>query len=283
MSGGAPSSSGSATSATTSSPWAPSSPYGQLYLQEMANTLFPGLANKGIPSLGIGASSNGSTLPSLPSMPADLNQSVAPFTSGQTTALQGINNITPTAMNLTGLGAGTLANFATGAQNNPSTNPELTAYYNAAAAPLVQNYQNAVAPSIMAQGAQTGSVGGTGYNQAFNTAEYNLGQSLGTTAANIFEPAFQAGQQLQYNAGAALPTAAMSLYSPLSAQYSAGAAQQTQSQNVLNTNYQNALAAEQFPFAMLSELGGAFGATAGAGGTTVGTQPIIGGSTGSKL
>ncbi len=75
----------------------------------------------------------------------------------------------------------------------------------------------------------------------------------------------------------------MSLYSPLSAQYSAGATQQAQNQSVLNTNYSNAVAQQQYPFALLSELGSAFGATAGAGGSTFGTQPIIGGSTGSKL
>ncbi len=185
MGSSGPSTSGSASSATTSNPWAPSSPYGSLYLQEIANTIFPGIANQGVKALGIPGSSNSSSLPQLPSMPAGLNQQVAPMTAGQTSALQGVNNVTPYAQNLTGLGANTVANFATGSQNNPQTNPQLANYYNAAAGQLTQQYQNATAPSIMAQGAQTGSVGGTGYNQAFNTAEYNLGQGLGTLGANI--------------------------------------------------------------------------------------------------
>jgi len=263
LSGGGPSQTGSASSSTTSSPWGPSTQLGKLYINDVMSMFGGGL----------------------PTMPANLNQQVAPMTAGQTSALSGMNALTPTAMNLTGLGAGEMASFASGAQNNPSSNPELAAYYNAAAGPMVQNYQNAIAPSIMAQGQQSGSVGGTGYNQALNTGEYNLGQGLGTLGANIFEPAFQQGQQLQYNAAQGLPAAAMSLYSPLSAQYSAGATQQQQSQNVLNTNYQNALSQAQWPFAMLSELGGAFGATSGAGGTTIGSQPIIGGGggLGSKL
>lgn len=276
----------------------------------MANLLFPGaFPTPNIPKLGIGqgqgqgqgrggatmqqgggqpnqAGGGGSGmngLPGLPQMPANLNQQLAPSTPYQDMALGGFGPATQGALQAAEGGLSTLGNFASGANLSPQSNPNLAAYYNAAAGPMVQNYQNAVMPGIQAQGAQTGSVGGTGYNTAIGQAQYGLGQGLGTLGANIYEPAYQQGQQLQYGAAQALPGAGMSLYSPLSALYGAGATQQQGAQNQLNTNYQNALSQFQFPYQMLGQLGQAFGATSGAGGTTVSMAPSMGGSSGSKM
>lgn len=257
---------------SSSSPWGPSQTSGKLYLDEMMQTLFPGTANQAIPGLGIKASKNGSALPSLPSMPAGLNQQVAPMTQPQTDALSSANAITPAAMNLTGAGANTVASFASGAQQN---NPYLDATFNQAATGLTNQYNTGTAPAAMAQAEQSGSFGGTGMNNAMTQNAYGYGQGLATLGANIYEPAYAQGQQNQLAAAQALPASAMALYNPLQAQYGAGAAQQNQNQTVLNTNYTNAAAQAQWPFTMLSELGSAFGATAGAGGTSVGIQPSI--------
>lgn len=276
--GGGPS--GSSQSTTKTSPWGPSGPYGKLYLGEIANAIFPGaFPTPNIPALGIGGR-NGGSLPGLPSMPSDLYQQTAPSNAYENMAMQGIGGMTPAAMNLTGLGANTMAQYASGQMQN---NPFLNNYYNQAANQLTQQYQNATMPGIMANGAQTGSVGGTGYNNAIQQAQYGLGQGLATLGANIYEPAYQQGQQLQYGAAQGLPGAAMSLYSPLSALYGAGATQQQGEQNVLNTNYQNALAAQNYPFQLIGQLGSAFGATSGAGGTTISTQPMVGGGMGGKM
>lgn len=208
-------------------------------------------------------------------MPQGLNQQVAPLSPYQTGALSAYGATTPEAVGLTGQGADVMSTFASGANLYPSSNPMLSAYYNAAALPMTQNYQTATLPGIIANAAGTGSVGGTGYKQGITSAQEGLGQGLGTLAANTFEPAYQQGQQLQYNAGANLPNAAMSLFSPLSALYGAGATQQQNAQNILNTQYQNSVASTQWPFQLLGQLAGAFGSTAGAGGTTRATEPYM--------
>ena len=207
-------------------------------------------------------------------MPSGLTQQVAPFTAMQNSALQGINQITPQAMNLTGLGANTQAQFASGQMQN---NPYLNSYYNQAATQLTNQYQNATQPGIIATGEQTGSLGGTGYQNATQQAQYGLGQGLGTLGANMYEPAYAQGQQLQLQAAQGLPSAAMSLYGPLAAQYGAGSAQQAQNQNVLNTGYSNAVAKAQYPYAQLSEYGQGVGMALGSGGTTFANQPVVGG------
>jgi hypothetical protein len=262
MGGGGPSSAQS--SSTFSAPgWAT----GDLkkYIESMASQVFgPG---------GPGGGTN--------AMPAGLNQQVAPFTPDQQSALSGISGLTGVAENLTGLGASDIAQFASGANAGPN-NPYLAAYYGAAAQPTVTNYQNAVQPGLQAQAEQTGSFGGTGMMAQQGVNQQNLGNTLANLGASIYEPAYQQGQQLQFQAGQALPGAAAAMYQPYQAQYGAGAAQQAQTQAGLNTGYQNALTQIQWPFALLSEYGQALGMGLGSGGTTIGTQPIVGGS-GTKL
>lgn len=255
--GGGPSSTQS-SSTFSAPPWATSDL--KSYLQSIGLNVF----GSGGPG--------GSTL----SMPAGLAQSVAPFTPAQTTALSGISGLTPTAEGLVQSGAADLNAFASGQMSAPN-NPYLAAYTNAAAQPTVTNYLNATAPSTIANAEQTGSFGGTGYMAAVGQNEQNLGNTLANLGANIYEPAYQQGQQNQLTAGQALPAAAQSLYAPYQAQYGAGAAQQAQTQAGLNTGQQNAQLQAQWPFALLSEYGQALGMGLGSGGTTIGTQPTVGG------
>lgn len=324
-----------AQSTTSTGPWAPSSPVGQLFLGETLQSLFPGASwlPYGIGNIGnIG-------LPQLPQMPASFNQQLAPSNAYENAALSGFGPVTQNAMNLTGMagnaissllgpnsaqnlvnsgntlaglpgvqqGLNTLRQFASGSNLYPQSNPMLTAYYNAAAQPYVQNFQNAVMPGIMANAAGTGSVGGTGYNTGIQQAQFGLGQGLSNLGASIFEPAYQQAQQLQFNAASELPQigmnlgqlglglgnqqisaasaapgVAMGMYGPLSALYSAGATQQQGAQTALDVQRQNAMAQFQFPFSLVNALGNAFGATSGAGGSTMSTQPVVGG-TGVKL
>jgi hypothetical protein len=75
-------------------------------------------------------------------------------------------------------------------------NPYLQQYYNAAALPLTQTYQNATMPNIVGNAAQTGTVGGSGQTNATNLANSGLAQGLGNLAAGIYEPAFAQAQGL---------------------------------------------------------------------------------------
>ncbi len=255
--GGGPSSTQS-SSTFSAPPWATADL--KQYLNSIAGNVF---------------GSGGPGGPALP-MPPGLQAQTAPFNQTEQSALSGISGVTPQAINLTGIGASDVAGFASGANAGPN-NPYLAAYNNAAAQPLVTNYLNATAPSTIANAEQTGSFGGTGYNAAVGQNEQNLGNSLANLGANIYEPAYQQGQQLQFQAGQQIPASAASLYAPYQAQYGAGAAQQAQTQAGLNTSQQNAQLQAQWPFALLSEYGQALGMGLGSGGTTIGTQPVVGG------
>jgi hypothetical protein len=252
---------GSATSTSHSGPPGWLTPDLQAYLSSVGQQVFGGSGTPG-----------GSPL----SLPPGLQQQVAPFNPAQTSALSSIAGLTGPAMNLTGLGAGDIAQFASGANAGPN-NPYLAAYANAAAQPTIQNYLNAVEPGIQANAEQTGSFGGTGMMTAQSLAQNNLAQGLASQNANIYEPAYQQGQSLQFAAGQQIPASVSSLYNPLQAQYGAGAAQQQQTQAGLNAGTSNALLSAQWPFALLSEYGQALGMGLGTGGTTTSTQPIVGG------
>lgn len=78
-----------------------------------------------------------------------------------------------------------------------SSNPYLQSYLQAGMLPMIQNYEQAVAPNIVANAVGGGGLGGSGESQAFQNAQSALAQGLGTYAAGVVEPAYQAalGQQ----------------------------------------------------------------------------------------
>src|SRR5260370_24047929 len=173
MSGGGQSGGGTSTTSTSLPGWERGDQ--KAYLNSLFNQVFPG---------GTLAPYNQA-----------LNQQVAPFTDAQNQALQLGQSQTAGAQGLAGLSAGENAYYASGMANNPSTNPNLLAYANAAAGPLVQNYQQATQPSLQAQAEQAGTLNSSGFDQAQSNAQYNLWQALATQNANIYEPAYQLGTQ----------------------------------------------------------------------------------------
>lgn len=258
MGGGGPS---QAQSTTNSGPPAWLQPYAKDFMQGVFGQVFPG-----------GTPQNPG---SLASMPQGLNQQVAPFSPAQLQAMQmGILN-TPGAQSLANTGAGTQGLYASGGMLGP--NPFLNSYFNQAAGQDVMNYRLATQPALAAQFQQAGAFNSPGFNQAQGLAQYGLGQSLATLGANIYEPAYQfeSGQALNaaQNAGQGISQ----LYQPMQALFGIGSAQQQQGQNILNTNYGNAVQAANWPFALLSQLGGALGQGAMGGGRVVSQGPMPGG------
>ena len=106
------------------------------------------------------------------------------------------------------------ANIASGANLDPSTNKYLQSYYNAAAQPVIQNFQQAIAPNILGNAVAAGGLGSSGTQQAFSNAESNLGQQLGNLSANIYEPAYQQGLAQQASAIGQAPGLAAGQYIP---------------------------------------------------------------------
>lgn len=253
MSGGGGSGTQTSTTTTGLPKW--EQPIAQAYLKSLQGLVLPG----------------GKPAP----YPQGLNQNVAPFSADQTQALNLGGSLTPGAQGLANMGAGGNALYASGAMVGP--NPFLDAYAKAAGATDVNQYLMATQPSLMAQAEQSGTLNSSGFNQAQSDAQFNLGQSLASLNAGIYEPAYQLGTQEQLQAAQQTPGLVQGLYAPTQALYGLGAAQQQQQQNVLNAATQNAQSQVNFPFNLLQQLGVGLGLASGGGGVTKSVAPVPGG------
>lgn len=218
-------------------------------------------------------------------MPSNLNQQVAGFTPDQTAALNSISGTTGTANGLGTANAGYASGVLAGDQLNPNSNPYLAGTYNEAAQGLVNQYQTAIGPSTMAAGevASGGGPGALGTNSSYNQTaalnQYNLGQNLNNLATNIYGGAYEQGIQNQLSVSQGIGNVQNSLYTGANEQLGAGSLEQQQQQSLFNTQYQNALNANQYPMQALSGFASLLGqATGGTGGSiSVGTSPSGGG------
>lgn len=196
-------------------------------------------------------------------------QNVAPLTADQQAAISATQAATaPTTAALTGAQDANSA-IASGANLSPSTNQYLQQYYDAAAAPTIQNYETAVAPNILSNAVASGGLGSSGEEQAFTNAQNTLGTQLGDLAANIYEPAYETGLNQQATAIGQAPALATGQYIPSTQLNTVGTQQQQQQQNVLNTAYANAMA----PYNALNTQSGLIGPLAGGSGSQVTVSP----------
>lgn len=200
------------------------------------------------------------------------NQQVAPFTQDQLNAMGLSNMQTGGTQEALQAAQSANANIASGANLDPSTNKYLQAYYNAAAEPVVQNYQQAIAPNILGNAVAAGGLGSSGTEQAFTNAQSQLGQQLGNLSANIYEPAYQQGLQQQATAIGQAPGLAQGQYLPAEMMAGVGQQQQQQAQNVLQTGYQNALAQGMWPYTALQMFGPTIGQAIGNAGSQITTS-----------
>lgn len=265
--GGGSSSPSTQTSTTVNVPWGPTQPYLKEY-QDLLNQLLTGSYTASGP--GVNGAAGGT--PTLTPNPLP-QQQLAGFTPGE---LQGLNleyGAVPGEQGVTGTAAGQAANILSGNNLNPTTNPYLTSYYNAAAAPLVNQYETATAPTAESNAELSGAFGGSA--QAENTAlnQYNLGNNLQSLAANIYEPAYQqAQQQITQTLGLA-PSIASGLNIPGETALGAGGLQQQQNQAGLNTAYGNAYQQAMWPYQQLSYLGSGLTGLGSEGGGTLSNYP----------
>jgi hypothetical protein len=196
-------------------------------------------------------------------------QNVAPFSSDQQAAFAGTEGQTADTQAALGGAQGANAAIASGANLNPQTNQYLQDYYNAAAAPVIENYTQAVAPNILANAVGAGGLGSSGEEQAFSNAQTDLGRSLGDLAANIYEPAYEQGLSQQASAIGQAPNLATGQYIPSQQLNQVGTQQQGQQQNILNTIFQNAMA----PYTALTTQANMIGPLSGGQSNTISVSP----------
>jgi hypothetical protein len=157
-----------------------------------------------------------------------------------------------------------LGNIIGGQYLNPQTNQYLQAYYNAAAAPMIQQFQQATDPSILGGAVKSGNLYGSAPQQQEFNAQTALAQGLGNLGANIYEPAYQAERQLQQQAIGMEPQIAQSQYLPAQMLGQVGSQQQQLQQQIMG-----------WPFSALSGAAGLVGPATGGTGQQVqiGTTP----------
>jgi hypothetical protein len=188
---------------------------------------------------------------------------------------QGLSQIPGEAGQAAGLGnaaTSSAENIIGGGNLNVNSNPALQGYLNTADQQLVNQYQNATAPSITAQAVQQGGLGSSGANQAQQYGQYGLGQDLASTNATILNNAYNAGLNQQTQVLGQTPSLQQGAFTPSSGLISGGNLQQTQAQNVLNALYQNQMGQFQLPFQQLGQYGQGVSSMAGTGGTSVSTS-----------
>lgn len=241
----------------------------------------------------------------------------APLTAQQQQAMQGATNIANQAGNLynqsgnlynqtSGLG-GQVSPYLQNAMNqnqwmgsgalmSPSSNPYLSGMYDAATQALTSQYQQATAPNILQQAAQSGTLGSAGMAQGFQDAQSALAAEMGNVASNLYGNAYNTGLQATQQANQFAPQMASAQYTPmnqlqnaLSSQQNVLGAQlganqnlstqggigQNYAQNVLDTATKNLNAQSNWPFQALDILGQGLNTASGGGGqaTTIGVSP----------
>lgn len=84
------------------------------------------------------------------------------------------------------------------------TNPYLSQMYDSATRPMVQQFQNAIAPGIASQFSAAGRTGSGAHAAAFDNASQTLGRQLGDTSANLYGHAYDTERGLQQQAAGTL-------------------------------------------------------------------------------
>jgi hypothetical protein len=269
--GGQPSSS----SNTTSLPkWL--QPYAQAFMGSYFNQVYGGPQSFTPSSGGKGGKGGkggapvmlGAGAPTPVGMPSNLNQQVAGFTPDQLAAMDAIRNQTGAAQGLADTGIGMATDTLSGKFLDPTTNPWLSKTYDAASQNMVNKYQLSTAPSTMAAMQRAGQFGGSAMNESMALDQFSLGQNLSNLATSIYggNYATERGNQMQMQG--MMPSIMGAGYYPGQQLMGVGALEQEQQQAVNDTGYQNAVGQAEWPYNILSGMGGALGQAGGGTGSS---------------
>lgn len=240
-------------------------------------------------------------------------QMVADMSPWQTQAYQGIAQRAMSGSPVMSAANGALTGYfggqSPGATQNPyaGSNPYLQQNIDAAQGDLARNWNNVAAPAWGSANQRSGSFGNAGLAMAENNArsdlqrnmgqigsqmrmqDYTQQQQLGESFAGRNDAAYNNAQSRGLSALGMAPTFANQDYTDLSQLQSAGAAYQTQNQNLLNNAYSQFTEARNYPQTQLDIMGNALGKSYGqqttqtAPGTSTGANVLGGALTGLTL
>jgi hypothetical protein len=189
---------------------------------------------------------------------------VAPYTVPMIQAAQAITGFGQSSPLISGAEK-EAAKDLSGQYLSPQSNPQLKGYYDAAADSLVQQYKYATDPSLLAHGAQSGTLVSSPMIQQNQLARYNLGQNLSNLASQIYEPAYEFERGQQANAMAQAPGLTEAQYIPAQKLWQLGNNMQGQTQNIFNSAFNNLQTLGLWPYSALNMFGNALGPAAGPG------------------
>jgi len=138
-------------------------------------------------------------------------------------------------------------------------------------------YAYNTAPSTMGQFAAGGGYGDSAYNDAQGQNAFNYGNNLASLGAQIYGGNYNNERNNMVNAMNNAGSIASNSYIPADQLINSGSMQQSQQQNVYNTDYQNAYNQANFPFQALDMMGSAISQMGGLGGRSYSTMPSMGG------
>ena len=159
---------------------------------------------------------------------------VAGFNPYQTTALGQVADIAMQGDPLAASATGMLSNTLQGNYLSPQSNPYLQATYQAAAQPVMNNYLNAVYPSLRSSAAQAGQFGSSSDALMQGQAGYNLGQTLQSLGTGIYGQNYQAERANQMKAALEAPAISAEAFTYPQALMGAGTSIQQQQQQQLS-------------------------------------------------
>jgi hypothetical protein len=212
------------------------------------------------------------------------NQNVAGFNPAEEAGFSGTTALSGAESGAFNPALPLISDTLSGKYLDPNTNPFLTATYNAAAQPLTENYQSAIAPGEMTGAIQAGAFGGSSDAEARALNQYQFGGQLQNLATNLYGQNYQQERQNQLGTLGELGKIGLGLNMPNEQLMNVGGTQQAQSQNELNTQYQNAYNQSAFPYQLLQMFtgGGGVGSLGGGGGTSSTTNQLPGVSGGQQ-
>lgn len=240
-------------------------------------------------------------MPTLQKYASEAGSGTTPIYQGQTVApananqIAGQNAVVGAAQGPVGASTGSalqgLDFFTSGAALDPNRNPGLSGAIQAAIDPITKNYQNVVLPGINQGAVDAGMFGEGRHGVAQGLASDAYLRQVGDTAANVVNPAYQAGLDATSRSLAFAPSVLQAGYGPGEALSAVGGQQQTQQQAEINAAIQKFAQENYLPLDVAQQIAGiAFGLPIGGSQTTssaaspsVGQQIIGGVSTAAGL
>lgn len=196
---------------------------------------------------------------------------VAPFTPEQTAGQESALAAAPTQQSIAG-NAASASNRILGADFwRPENNPALQGAIDASTRPIMENYQETIAPAIRGGAISAGQLGGSRQGVAEGMAAREAMRAVGDTASKLVQNQYQTNVDAQLKALGLAPTVQQAQLAPGITQSGVGDVRQAMNQALLSEDVNRFNFDRYAPFMRSQEIIKLMGATPGGGSTSTAT------------